>query len=227
MPLPQILQEQIDAGFVEQEAMRWVPGTWRRWIGDLDGVGAVLDALPSAVNRRDAASAARDALDQGNVVGAFCAVMVWGYGNSGRGPFKVDRILRGAEAFDRATITSRLVQALELVRSAGPVEAYRFLYNADRGAIKYLGPAFFTKWLSLAAFEDPYGPDAPPILDSLVREWVTREAGVSLPKTRTVDYETYIKLLEGWAASTGCTQTQLESTVFRLERARRSGPGVA
>lgn len=224
--LPQQLQERVDAGFVEQGSMKWIRDTWARHVGEVDGVGEVLGALPDTVDRRGVAVEVQAALGEGNVVGAFCAVMVWGYGTNGRGPFKVNRILRGEAAPDLATIGSRLTRALEVTRGDGPVEGFRYLHNADRGYIKFLGPAFFTKWLSLAASADPYGRDTAPIFDSLVQSWIAREADTRLRLDKTAGYEAYLGLLAGWSAATGWSQTQLESTIFRLEReARRTARG--
>lgn len=82
---------------------------------------------------------------------------------------------------------------------ANPADAYKILYPAGRTVLKYLGPAFFTKYLYFAGGGAPAHPCA--ILDSVVatnlqlRGWVgLRSAGWS-----DVTYGRYCGLLASWA----------------------------
>lgn len=87
------------------------------------------------------------------------ASYVWGQGLTGYGPHRL------AEILAEPGLADCLAQAAEALRSHGAVASYGVL----RGAIKGLGPAFFTK---LLYFLGPAGgtvpPPAPLILDMRV-----------------------------------------------------------
>ena len=79
-------------------------------------------------------------------------VNAWGFGTTGYGYSRTERI------FDRGDpqAGSKAAEAIRILRSEGPVEAYFFLYNKsgnDSGAtghVRNWGPAFFTKFLYFA-----------------------------------------------------------------------------
>jgi hypothetical protein len=60
------------------------------------------------------------------------------------------------------------------------VEAFRLLNNS--GHIKYLGGAFFTKWISFASARTSIdAEEVAPILDKRVRDWINKHTRTTMP----------------------------------------------
>ena len=91
----------------------------------------------------------------------------------------------------------------------------------NEGHVKYLGPAFFTKWLYFASANN--GPDdrnAAPILDRQVCIWMERYAGIRLNLYRTNHYARYVDLLTQWGDQYGRTPVQVEKAIFGEQTGR-------
>lgn len=76
-------------------------------------------------------------------------VNAWGFGTSGFGPWRTQRVL----ASERFLPSAR--RTLEILHAGNPdaaVRAYFYLNNKSQGKVPWWGPAFFTKFL---AFADP------------------------------------------------------------------------
>jgi hypothetical protein len=126
---------------------------------------------------------------------------------------------RAHNALVRGDVAGLLRTAAEVVRTQGPVEGFRYMNNAGR--IKYLASAFFTKWLYFAsALTSADDPNAAPILDDRVREWLEKHAGVILDISRTPDYQRYFDALTGWGEMYGRTPVQVEKAIFGLATGR-------
>ncbi len=216
-PLPQVLDARIDAGFKAQGAFSWGKPHWIERLGDVEGATDLLKDLPPQIDRSAVAGVVRSGVAEGNVVGAFCAVMAWGYGTDGRGRYRVATMLQGERIGGIDGVRERLADGLRLAVADGAIPAFRYLNN--EGHILHLGPAFFTKWLSFGTVvEDPYGAQVAPIFDKRVRDWLA-DHGISLRGDRTSGYEGYVALLTDWSGVTGWTAAQLESTIFALSGA--------
>lgn len=191
---------------------------------DLPDVLRVLESLPDKVDRNLIPEVVTTQLEDERVLPAFVSAMVWGYGDSGYGPTRVRWILSGVktgahDASVRGDVAVLLRTAANTVRVQGPVEGFRYMNNAGR--IKYLGGAFFTKWLSFAsALINADDPCAAPILDKQVHDWLQREAGISLNIHRTPDYERYLDTLKAWGADYDRTAVQVEKSIFGLATGR-------
>ena len=106
------------------------------------------------------------------------------------------------------------------------MEAFRLMNNS--GHIKYLGGAFFTKWISFASARGSVdAEDVAPIFDKRVRDWIdlntrgTRR--MNLSTTSTDGYAKYLALLDSWrnGADWSRTRVQVELAIFDLTRDRR------
>lgn len=100
------------------------------------------------------------------VLAAFIPVLVWS-GPGGYGPFRAGSILTGIQRRANATapldetIRQHLLVGATAARDSGAAEAFRFMIN--EGKIKYLGAAFFTKWIAFASMADSIdGPRVAP-----------------------------------------------------------------
>ncbi|MBN7314147.1 8-oxoguanine DNA glycosylase OGG fold protein [Mycobacteroides abscessus] len=224
-PVPAILAALLDAEPTTQQSFPWERKAWQKRMHDLPDVLDVLADLPDHVSRDDVRAVALPELEAGRVLPAFVPAMVWGYGNRGYGPTRVCWVLtgtRGGDAVDTpvlSTVGDRLAEAVDVVRNQGPVAGFRYMNNSGR--IKYLGPAFFSKWLYFAsAVTGVNGPEAAPILDKQVIDWVREHTGISLNINKTGSYENYLNLLKDWGGQYNHTPVQVEKAIFELKTGR-------
>ncbi|MGW0844519.1 8-oxoguanine DNA glycosylase OGG fold protein [Streptomyces sp. NPDC002787] len=183
-------------GGVGTHAVDYVPAYW-------SGVEPWPDRLldrarteASPVSRDDVTAATREAVERGEWAEALVASYVWGQGRTGYGPHRLKEIL--AESAVKATLAT----AGAGLREEGPVAAYRSL----RGAVKGLGPAFFTKFLYFLDRATD-GPTAPGpralILDQRVarvlRAYATR-VGSEMGMASAADIAAWIWSDNGWTS---------------------------
>lgn len=137
--------------------------------------------------------------------------MAWGYGGVGYGPWRITRILtqnRGAAA--------RLHAAAVTLTSSGPESAYRRMTDYADCRLRFLGPAFGTKFLAFCS-ADSRQPAL--ILDRLVASWLARNTRLQLnpiPWDPTA-YSRYLRTMCGWADALGIEPDDLECRVFSAE----------
>lgn len=178
--LPEVLAQQLVSAS-PQRKFQFNREQWERWLGPFDGISAMLERLPEdGVDRADVAAVVERELPT-NPVGAFVTSMIWGHGSSNYGAFRTARVLT-AERSGRAShlsdaVADKLATSVAVVRTSQAVEGFRYLNNKV-GGVRWLGPAFFTKWLYFASARGSLEtPDAAPILDALIVRWLRREAG--------------------------------------------------
>ncbi|WP_405957804.1 hypothetical protein [Streptomyces phaeochromogenes] len=118
-------------------AVEYVPAQW-------SGVEPWPVELPersrtgtARISRDQVAASTRGAAERSQWSEALVASYVWGQGRTGYGPHRLKEILA------EPTVDDALAMAGATLRVEGAVAAYRGL----RGAVKGLGPAFFTKFL--------------------------------------------------------------------------------
>ncbi len=149
-----------------EHSERWSADKWKR---SFKGSG-LEDFLPasisdlSSVSRRDVQNifeSIRSPNQASNrqVLQAFIAAMIWGYGTTGYGPYRTQRILSSSRD-ERVKI---LRDVWDHARS-GYSDAYKCLKSKIHG----LGPAFGTKFIYFASDPDKRLP----ILDLRVSEWL-------------------------------------------------------
>ncbi|MET8349051.1 hypothetical protein [Micromonospora sp. NPDC005206] len=105
------------------------------------------------------------------------AVLIWGYGPIGYGPWRAARSL-GADPDGK-----RLAYALEEVSASAPDEdalrtAYRRFRDPNHARLPWLGPGLFTKVLYFVGYRRGVGGVQPLILDRVVASRLPSEAGV-------------------------------------------------
>ena len=239
-----------------QGTFPWRPGSWaNRFSRDdapqLEGInlGAAIKDIADA--SRKAFGGDRDRIDRTVVEGfhsptmlrvtdgspnpqavvtAFIAAMIWGYGTSGYGPYRTVRVL--------STDLHAVKHLVEIARIAqdpaqGGLAAFAEI-AAQRAAgdpyLKYLGPAFGTKFLYfLTAASDEV--ETTPVLDAVVRRWFRDEAHETL-YTAWWDpdsYAKYLGLLDEWRerlpAATGSKALKREDVELLIFASARGDAG--
>jgi 8-oxoguanine DNA glycosylase-like protein len=193
-----------------RSAQPGIPWPRARWIQAFPALQPALERLPASLNRPVIRTVCRDAAADARAAEfAFVAVMAWGYGTVGYGPFRTRR------ALDTDNAQHKLRQVAETLHSEGPIRAYERLAKAGDARLAGLGPAFGTKFLYFAQPSD--GSPKALILDRLVARWLQLNAGVILDplpwNLRT--YARYLDLMHEWSADLGCEADDVEYCIFR------------
>lgn len=184
----------------------WIPVNPEWWNSQLtvrDLPGGPLQVTLDAGNR---AGISRGALfelasmadSSDGVLQLLWHTLAWGGGKRARLMSKrLDSVAANPEGAASA------LRSAAVTANTSPADAYEMLYPSGRTLLKYLGPAFFTKYLYFAGGGAVGYPCA--ILDRVVatnlrsRGWDgLRSAGWS-----PVTYEQYCKLLACWASDAG------------------------
>lgn len=138
----------------------------------------------------------------------FLAVMIWGYGNRGYGPYRVSQML--GQANSRTVLT----EVYRLCQQGKPIDAYSYL---SKHRLKQLGPSYGSKVLS---FFTPRKIGAP-IYDSLVARWVRQYAPLDFDgvSTKSVGwslstYSRYHEWINEHASVLGCYPDEIEQVLF-------------
>lgn len=191
---------------------------------DLPQVMDVLRRMHERVDRVSTRDVVLEELEAGRTLPTFVTAMVWGYGTTGYGPVRTRWVLTGIKTKPLESpilpyLSERLEAGVTAVRRNGPLAAFRLMNN--EGKIKYLGSAFFTKWLYFtSALQSPDDAKAAPILDKQVSDWLFAHAGLSLVPDRTTSYERYLELLDAWSHQHNRTAVRIEKAIFGLATRR-------
>jgi hypothetical protein len=142
---------------------------------------------------------------------SFLAVMAWGHGRVGYGPFRVRRVLGAAP-----NAGVQLQVAAGAAAEGRPVEAYACLGDHGAARLPYLGPAFATKFLY---FCSSTGARPALILDRLVSRWLRENVGLAFNEVRwsVSTYTRYLETMGGWAGELGLAADQLEVCIFSAQ----------
>lgn len=226
--LPGVLATRLAEKIPPQRAFAWNRDKWRPVVRGATDAETVLETLPDELDRQVVRDVVQANLSLDRVLGAFVPVLIWG-GPGGFGPFRARSILTGvrtranADAPVDEAIRERLLEGSKRIRKPGAAEAFQFMNND--GKIKYLGGAFFSKWLSFSSMVGTVdGDEVAPILDKRVRDWISHHTSdgerVNLNPRSTRDYLRYLELLDAWGAPSERTKAQVELAIFELTRDR-------
>lgn len=218
-PPPARLIELMEQSFAPQRAFEYDAERWLKWLGDIPGAADAINSLPDAVDRPLIRQVVCD-LEDDNIVGAFIAVMIWGHGTVGYGPYRTLQVLSDNFRDGRGLsdeVVAKLRRSISVAREQGSIEGFRHL--ANEGKLRELGASFFTKWLYYITATGPLGEDgAAPILDDIVIAWINDNASEQLRYGRTRSYERYLELVTAWGAPYELSPVDVEERIFRLIR---------
>lgn len=122
------------------------------------------------------------------------AAYIWGVGFNSR---RSIRWLVRAFPHNRDTVEDNLRRSSEILAADGAVTAYEAMRPGGSAYSKYMGPAYFTKYLFFTGYRDPDAELRPLILDKRVAT-ALRNRGVFGPRARDTDWpgELYGRYLE-------------------------------
>ncbi|MGN9778797.1 8-oxoguanine DNA glycosylase OGG fold protein [Micromonospora sp. H33] len=140
------------------------------------------------------------------------AVLMWGYGPIGYGPWRTARSLEGDPDGTRHALDGLRAPILDedVLRTA-----YRRLRDPKESRLPRLGPAFFTKLLYFAGYRRGAGGLQPLILDSVVARRLPAGSGVSRPSAwLTEEWLSYLSWAAGQAHRRGIEPEEVEMALF-------------
>lgn len=151
---------------VRSQGSDYFPEHWTsRWPGHLP-LPAALDSSQRRrhIDRSELFAMAEKISTSEDILNLYVSVCAWGTGPKAQMVARVVKPLHETGALDS------LQRSFHTARSLDPIEAYRRLNTTTENRIKGFGPAFFTKWLYFAAYDDPTRPQQlrPLILDERV-----------------------------------------------------------
>jgi hypothetical protein len=208
------------AGWRAEGSPAQAPMAWprERWIttfpAHADALRNVPDLMDREIVREECTHAGADAR---SAEMAFIIVMAWGYGTEvGYGPWRTHRVLT-----DNPDAASRLAAVAQSLAEGSALSAYRRLCAGGDCNLRWLGPAFGTKFLYFCQPTRP-GEQRALILDNLVASWLRDTMHLSLnPVPWSVPiYGKYLEHMHAWADSLGCSPDELEYCIFRTMAAR-------
>jgi hypothetical protein len=137
-------------------------------------------------------------VNEDTAVQVFLLAMLWGYGPVGYGPFRTRRIL------ERPQASSELLEIAQVAYQEGGLAAFERIAAHRRKAgsyLKWLGPAFGTKYIYFLTAQDPSVQPAP-VMDAVVRRWFRVHAPGRPLIVDTWDvpsYRSFLDSLSEWA----------------------------
>lgn len=219
-PMPARLQRLFDswvrAGRPRQKGFSWNRESWRRHLPEHT---ELFGLLPDLIDRDAVRPQVQQALDRHDAARAFVAVMIWGYGKTGYGPFRTMRVLG-----KNTGVEEILLEAAERCRRDGGPDAFEWL--APRRP-KWLGVAYGSKFLYFCNADTGKPPAL--VLDRLVKGWLARHAGWQPSLSWfSADYRLYVEKVSCWAeqlSSEGSPVTADDVEYLIFTDAADPGPG--
>lgn len=112
-------------------------------------------------------------------------------------------------------VSSRLTEAIKVVRGEGPASAYRALSRHQRLWVSGLGPSYFTKLMYFAGYGAKPYMSQPLIMDDNVIVGLRKVTQQPWQATLE-DYLLYIDLAKDWAYELGTEPDVIERRLFQL-----------
>jgi hypothetical protein len=204
--LVRLVRDWKDCGSPGQEGFDWTSSR-NNWIKAFVKDSKFISSLPDEIDRL----AVREICDSKkyNIREKFLAVMVWGYGDRGYGPYRVSKMLSQVHS------EKVLETVYAIAHSKKPKLAYAHLME---NRINTLGPSYGSKFI---AFCTPREISAP-IYDSLIALWINENAKAEFSNVPTgtlkwnlKTYSFYCDWIQDHSQELDCYPDDVELVLFR------------
>lgn len=206
--VPSAIERVVREAPITQPGIRWPA---KSWSARFPHFAVRLAALPSLLDRDTAKKEAGMASkDREAAAWGFLVAMIWGYGSTGYGPWRVEQMFGSIS--DPATALHRVACVLF---EQGPEEAYSILAGESR--MSKLGPAFGTKFLYFC--RQPESGRNALILDRLVADWLAQNSDIRInpvPWSRRT-YARYLERMHEWAERLSVLPEEVERSIFQAQ----------
>ena len=194
------------SGSPKQEGFNWTSSR-SNWIEAFPEESKFISSLPDEIDRE----AVRGICDSRkySIREKFLAVMVWGYGDRGYGPYRVSKMLSQDDS------EKVLKTVYDIAHAKKPKLAYAHLME---NRINTLGPSYGSKFIT---FCTPREVSAP-IYDSLIALWINKNAKMEFSTISTgtlkwsiKTYSFYCDWIEEHSKQLKCYPDDVELVLFR------------
>jgi hypothetical protein len=194
------------SGSPQQEGFDWTSSR-NNWIKAFPKESKFISKLPTEIDRQAVRGVCESS--EYSIREKFLAVMVWGYGDRGYGPYRVSKMLLQDHS-------EKVLEAVyKIAESKKPKLAYTHLME---NRINTLGPSYGSKFIT---FCTPREISAP-IYDSLIALWVAENAKEEFSHLSTgtlkwsiKTYSFYCDWIEEHSKKLGCYPDEVELVLFR------------
>lgn len=193
-------------GSLQQEGFDW-SNNRNNWIKAFPREAKLISALPDEIDRGEVRRICNS--KEYSISQKFLAVMVWGYGDRGYGPYRVTQMMEQHHAVEV------LSEAFEFCKRGDAKGAYEFL---SKNRIRILGPSYGSKFITFCTPRDIGAP----IYDSLIAMWVKEFAAKEFLGVTTSSeswnlktYSRYWHWVKEHADELECYPDEIELVLFR------------
>jgi hypothetical protein len=188
-------------GMPKQPGCIW-PQT--KWITAFPQYANLFSTAPKLLTRDFVGEKAQHSIKTEDPLSAFLISMAWGYGMTGYGRYRTNKVIKNAGFIEV------LRKSGELAMSGDPVSAFKVFEIAKPAGIKV---AFATKYLYFASRE--LSREAL-ILDSILVKYLKAITGYKykLMQFRSNDYAHYLNFMETQAKANKISAGNLEEAIF-------------
>jgi hypothetical protein len=203
-PNPQIsalISQWVGAGKPKQPGCKWPQA---KWIAAFPDHAQLFIDAPQLLTRDYVGDKAQHSIRSGDPLSAFLISMAWGYGMTGYGRYRTNKVIRNVGFLEV------LKSSGELAMSGDPISAFKVFEIAKPSGIKV---AFATKYLYFASRE--LSREAL-ILDSIIVKFLKSSTGnkYKLMQFRSDDYALYLDFMESQAKANKISAGNLEEVIF-------------
>lgn len=188
-------------GMPKQPGCIW-PQT--KWITAFPQYANLFSTAPKLLTRDFVGEKAQQLIKTGDPLSAFLISMAWGYGMTGYGRYRTNKVIKNTGFIDV------LKRSGELAMTGDPVSAFKVFEVAKPSGIKV---AFATKYLYFAS--RGLTKEAL-ILDSIIVKYLKESTGCryKLMQFRSDDYADYLDFMEVQARANSISAGNLEEAIF-------------
>lgn len=175
-----------------------------KWIAAFPQHTNLFSSAPQLLTRDFVGEKAQHLIKTGDPLSAFLISMAWGYGMTGYGRYRTNKVIRNAGFLEV------LKNSGELAISGDPISAFKVFEIAKPSGIKV---AFATKYLYFAS--RGLTREAL-ILDSIIVKYLKVSTGYKykLMQFRSDDYAHYLDFMEAQAKANSISAGNLEEAIF-------------
>lgn len=201
--------------FIQQQpvsfnADHWLDRLPERWMFDrLADLAFRQNWQDPQITRRDVFDLTRAVTTPQEAIQCYVAICAWGAGPRARLVGRRVRVLR-----ENKDVGERLLAGMRLAEN--PVAAYIEFRRGGENRLLHLGPAFFTKIIYFAGYDERVVPN-PLILDRYVAAALNDITDLGWPRTwnwTPWQYEQYLMVAQEWASDWGTQPDVVERTLF-------------
>ena len=196
-----LISQWVSDGKPKQPGCVWPQA---KWIAAFPEHAKLFANAPQLLTRDFVGEKAQHSIKTGDPLSAFLISMAWGYGMTGYGRYRTNKVIKNAGFIEV------LRKSGELAMSGDPVSAFKVFEIAKPAGIKV---AFATKYLYFASRE--LSREAL-ILDSILVKYLKASTGYKykLMQFRSNDYAHYLNFMETQAKANKISAGNLEEAIF-------------